>query len=100
MPAYTPKLLDQLIPPSLPGASCNGNGNNNVDGTDPRRNMEGAGSTEKRRVLVFVVCGGSKSSLEELREYESALERWNEREQGEDEIWVDGSRVSAPIAGQ
>jgi hypothetical protein len=48
----------------------------------------------RKRVLVFVVCGGSKASLEELREYEAVLKgsHWNERE--DDDIWVDGSRLS------
>ncbi|PVG03949.1 tryptophan synthase beta subunit-like PLP-dependent enzyme [Serendipita vermifera] len=73
VPAYTPRLLERLVPRRAEGAY----------GEDGQRG---------KRVLVFVVCGGSKSSVRDLREFEAVLRDGPYAEE-EDAIWVDGERV-------
>jgi hypothetical protein len=44
-------------------------------------------STERKKVLVFVVCGGSKGSYHDLLSFEAELGSWDA---SKDEIWLDG----------
>ncbi|KAG8793916.1 hypothetical protein FRC17_008363, partial [Serendipita sp. 399] len=50
-----------------------------------------AESSTKKPVIVFIVCGGSKGSPQELQEFEALVGRWSQQD---DEIWVDGERIS------
>jgi len=61
VPAYNRRLMDHLV-------------------SKPR-------STERRKVLVFVVCGGSKGSYQDLLSFQAELGSWDA---SKDEIWVDG----------
>lgn len=60
VPAYTPRILDQIL-----------------------NRHASRGGDEERKVLVFILCGGSKASLESMHRFQEHLEDWNE-----DEPWV------------
>lgn len=68
VPAYTPHLLDHILGPQA--SICNGV------------------VAQRKKVLVFVVCGGSKGSLDAMRMFDEKLRDWEE-----DDIWVDGTRL-------
>jgi hypothetical protein len=61
VPAYNWRIIDHLV-------------------SNPR-------STERKKVLVFVVCGGSKGSYHDLLSFETELGSWNA---SKDEICLDG----------
>lgn len=62
VPAYKPDLFDRIIPPRQDG---------------------------RRRVVIFVVCGGAKISLDEMEEYRVILGT----ESGPWKIWCDGTEI-------
>lgn len=68
VPAYTPHLLEHIL-----------------DGLHTP-------NQEKRKVLVFVLCGGCKGSLEAMRLFQERLSDW----QGDD-IIMDGNRLTPCI---
>lgn len=72
VPAYTPHLLDHILGPQA--SICNGV------------------VAQRKKVLVFVVCGGSKGSLDAMRMFDEKLRDWEE-----DDIWVDGTRLDPSV---
>jgi hypothetical protein len=76
VPAYTPHLLDHVL--RLHPREVNG--------------TAAAAGGQRKKVLVFVVCGGSKGSLSAMRMFEETLSHWEEK----DAIWVDAVRLTAP----
>lgn len=56
-------------------------------------------STNGRKTVVFIVCGGVKISLEELVEYEVVVD--NVLKEGQEwEVFCGGERWNIPVSGK
>ena len=66
VPAYAPGLVDVLLP------------------------TDASHKKNKRRTVVFVVCGGSKAYLKDLEEYQETVVSWDREA---DLIYIDGAVV-------
>ncbi|KAG9052880.1 hypothetical protein FS842_009105 [Serendipita sp. 407] len=90
VPAYTPSLLSSILSSTSrhpKAVSVNGYSHTGTNGT---ANGKGDATPKSKPVVVFIVCGGSKGSVEDLKQFRTLLGEWNDQD---DEIWVDGERL-------
>lgn len=82
-PAYVPHLARRVLRLDSDSGSGALTQQSNVTGHDR--------SPKARKVLVFIVCGGSKGSLHDLQRFEEHLSSFDF---AGDDIWVDGERLA------
>ncbi|KAG8753526.1 hypothetical protein FRC14_005953 [Serendipita sp. 396] len=90
VPAYTPSLLSSILSSTSrhpKAVSVNGHSHTGTNGT---ANGKEDATPKSKPVVVFIVCGGSKGSVEDLKQFRTLLGEWNDQD---DEIWVDGERL-------